>query len=246
MRACRSIPESVYSMGAGGSFGFTPNPDGFRYRDLGFGNFLRGSPQSAPDPTRRPTPWCCRSTKRARSRRSIAPSPDCRLSRGAARPRRMTTSGTVPPPCLPRSACSTAPSSAAACSATTVSNSSAFSTLSSAWFAAVKSIHVVLGNYATHKHPKVLAWLARHRRRTFHFTPTSASWLNAVENFFSTMTRQRIRRGISARLSACRRQSVLILSNTMPTRNPSSGLNSPRRFWPNSTTALYHLFESVH
>jgi hypothetical protein len=39
----------------------------------------------------------------------------------------------------------------------------------------------------------VLAWLARHPRWTFHFTPTSASWLNAVENFFSKMTRQRIR-----------------------------------------------------
>jgi transposase len=62
--------------------------------------------------------------------------------------------------------------------------------------AADKSIHVVLDNYATHKHPKVLAWLTRHSRWTFHFTPTSASWLNAVENFFSKMTRQRIRRGI--------------------------------------------------
>ena len=59
-----------------------------------------------------------------------------------------------------------------------------------------KSIHVVLDNYATHKHPKVLAWLARHPRWTFHFTPTSASWLNAVENFFSKITRQRIRHGV--------------------------------------------------
>jgi transposase len=59
-----------------------------------------------------------------------------------------------------------------------------------------KLIHTVLDNYATHKHPKVLAWLARHPRWTFHFTPTSASWLNAVENFFSKMTRQRIRRGV--------------------------------------------------
>ena len=58
------------------------------------------------------------------------------------------------------------------------------------------AIHVVLDNYATHKHPKVLAWLTRHPRWTFHFTPTSASWLNAVENFFSKMTRQRIRRGV--------------------------------------------------
>ena len=42
----------------------------------------------------------------------------------------------------------------------------------------------------------MLAWLPRHPRWTFRFTPTSASWLNAVENFFSKMTRQRIRRGV--------------------------------------------------
>ena len=53
----------------------------------------------------------------------------------------------------------------------------------------------MLDNYATHKRPKVLAWLARHPRWIFHFTPTSASWLNVVENFFSE-TRQRIRRGV--------------------------------------------------
>ncbi len=56
-------------------------------------------------------------------------------------------------------------------------------------------IEAVVDNYATHKHPKVRAWLARHPRWTFHFTPTSSSWLNAVETFFSTLTRQRIRRG---------------------------------------------------
>jgi len=59
-----------------------------------------------------------------------------------------------------------------------------------------KVIHTGLDNYATHKHPKVLAWLSRHPRWTLHFTPTSASWLNAVENFFSKMTRQRIRRSV--------------------------------------------------
>ena len=58
-----------------------------------------------------------------------------------------------------------------------------------------KLIHAILDNYAAHKHPKVRAWLERHPRWTFHFTPTSASWLNAVENFFSKITRQRIRRG---------------------------------------------------
>jgi transposase len=58
-----------------------------------------------------------------------------------------------------------------------------------------KLIEAVVDNYATHKHPKVKEWLARHPRWTFHFTPTSGSWLNAVENFFSVLTRKRIRRG---------------------------------------------------
>jgi transposase len=58
-----------------------------------------------------------------------------------------------------------------------------------------KVIHAILDNYAAHKHPKVLAWLARHPRWVFHFTPTSGSWLNAVETFFSALTRRRIRRG---------------------------------------------------
>lgn len=57
-------------------------------------------------------------------------------------------------------------------------------------------IHVILDNYASHKHPKVRAWLARHPRWTFHFTPTSASWLNAVEGFFARLTCRRLQRGV--------------------------------------------------
>jgi transposase len=56
-------------------------------------------------------------------------------------------------------------------------------------------IHVVCDNYATHKHPKIQAWLARNPRISLHFTPTSASWLNLVEVFFSIISRQAIRRG---------------------------------------------------
>ncbi len=58
-----------------------------------------------------------------------------------------------------------------------------------------KVIHAIMDNYGAHKHPKVLKWLGRHPRWTFHFTPTSGSWLNAVETFFSALTRRRIRRG---------------------------------------------------
>lgn len=57
-------------------------------------------------------------------------------------------------------------------------------------------LHLIADNYATHKHPKVKAWLARHRRFHMHFTPTSASWINQVERFFGLITHQRIRRGV--------------------------------------------------
>src|SRR5580693_4340540 len=59
-----------------------------------------------------------------------------------------------------------------------------------------KVIHVVLDNYATHKHAKVRAWLDRHPRFVFHYTPTSASWLNAVEGFFAKLAKRRLKRGV--------------------------------------------------
>jgi transposase len=59
-----------------------------------------------------------------------------------------------------------------------------------------KAIHVILDNYAAHKHPKVREWLQRHPRFTFHFTPTSCSWLNAVEGFFARLTNRRLKRGV--------------------------------------------------
>ena len=77
-----------------------------------------------------------------------------------------------------------------------------------------KLVHAIMDNYAVHKHPKVLAWLARHPRWTCHFTPISCSprrpracvpaasdrarcarWLNAVEGFFATSSKRRLRRG---------------------------------------------------
>ena len=56
-------------------------------------------------------------------------------------------------------------------------------------------LHLIVDNYATHKHPKVKAWLSKHPRFHLHFTPTSASWLNQVERFFAHITQERIRRG---------------------------------------------------
>jgi transposase len=56
-------------------------------------------------------------------------------------------------------------------------------------------LHVVLDNVSTHSTPAVKAWLERHPRITFHFTPTSASWMNQIETWFGILTRQAIRRG---------------------------------------------------
>jgi len=59
-----------------------------------------------------------------------------------------------------------------------------------------KTLHLIADNYATHKHPVVQEWLAKHPRFHMHFTPTSASWLNMVERFFRDITTERIRRGV--------------------------------------------------
>jgi len=56
-------------------------------------------------------------------------------------------------------------------------------------------IHLIADNYATHKHPRVKAWLVRHARFHIHYTPTYASWLNQVERWFALITQQAIRRG---------------------------------------------------
>jgi transposase len=56
-------------------------------------------------------------------------------------------------------------------------------------------LHLVADNYATHKHPRVQRWLARHPRFQMHFTPTSSSWLNLVERWFRDLTQKRLRRG---------------------------------------------------
>lgn len=57
-------------------------------------------------------------------------------------------------------------------------------------------VHLIMDNYATHKHANVKAWLEKHPRFHFHFTPTSSSWLNQVERWFRDLTEKNLRRGI--------------------------------------------------
>jgi transposase len=57
------------------------------------------------------------------------------------------------------------------------------------------AVHAIIATMPPTKHPKVREWLKRHPRWTFHFTPTSTSWLNAVEGFFAKLTTRRLKRG---------------------------------------------------
>ena len=59
-----------------------------------------------------------------------------------------------------------------------------------------KALHLIVDNYATHKHPVVQAWLTKHPRFHMHFTPMSASWLTMVERFFRDISQNRLRRGV--------------------------------------------------
>lgn len=79
-------------------------------------------------------------------------------------------------------------------------------------------LHLIVDNYATHKHPKVGAWLTRHPRFHVHFIPTSSSWLNLVERFFREIITKRIRRGVFRSVAALERaiQEYLDAHNADP------------------------------
>jgi transposase len=90
-------------------------------------------------------------------------------------------------------------------------------------------LHVVADNYATHKHPAVQAWLAKHPRVRMHFTPTSGSWLNLVEVFFGIINRQAIRRGRSPRSRTSSPPSKPSSTPGTTAANPSCGPRPPTK-----------------
>jgi transposase len=85
---------------------------------------------------------------------------------------------------------------------------------------AYADIHLILDNYATHKHPKVKSWLAKHPRFHLHFTPTSASWMNLVERFFRDLSQDVILPGSFASVEdlTARIWASLEERNLRPTR----------------------------
>jgi hypothetical protein len=95
-------------------------------------------------------------------------------------------------------------------------------------------IHIVLDNYATHKHPKVKAWLAVRRRWHLHFIPTYSSWLDLIERFFALISDKTIRRGsFHSVRDLVAKIDHFVIHYTRPA-NRSSGPPSPAPSWLNS------------
>ena len=91
-----------------------------------------------------------------------------------------------------------------------------------------QEIHIVLDNYATHKHEAVLGWIERQKRIFLHFTPTSASWVNLVQRFFQTLTQKQIRRGVFTSLPHLEKLPAPIFEQ-LQRRSATLGLDKDRR-----------------
>jgi transposase len=91
------------------------------------------------------------------------------------------------------------------------------------------AVHVIVDNYAAHKHPKVLDWLARHPRFVFHFTPTSASWLNAVEGLFAVLAKRRLKRGVFRSLQELKDAIHRFIADTNADPKPFSWTKDPNK-----------------
>lgn len=88
-------------------------------------------------------------------------------------------------------------------------------------------VHLVLDNYATHKHPAVQEWLQHHPRFHLHFTPTSASWMNQVETWFSLLERKAIRRGVFHSVAALRTAIQRFLDAWNDQKHPFTWVKTP-------------------
>ena len=96
---------------------------------------------------------------------------------------------------------------------------------------AERELHLILNNYATHKHPRVQKWFEKHPRFQLHFTPTSASWLNMVERFFRDLTVNRLRRGVFHTVPDPVAALQQYIKESQPlSGRPKPGTSSPK--WP--------------
>jgi transposase len=110
---------------------------------------------------------------------------------------------------------------------------------------AKKAVHVIIDNYAAHKHPKVLEWLDRHPRFTFHFTPTSTSWLNAVEGFFAKLSKQRLKRGVFRSVEELKAAIHRFLADANQNPKPFTWTKDPRKIIA-AVKRGYQVLDSIH
>jgi transposase len=108
-----------------------------------------------------------------------------------------------------------------------------------------KAVHVIIDNYAAHKHPKVLQWIAKHPRFVFHFTPTSASWLNAVEGFFANLAKKRLKRGVFQSVQELKEAIHRFLDETNANPKPFTWTKDPNKIIA-AVKRGHQVLDSIH
>jgi transposase len=109
----------------------------------------------------------------------------------------------------------------------------------------MKAVHIIVDNYATHKHPKVLEWIENHHRFVFHFTPTSTSWLNAVESFFAKLTKKRLKRGVFRSLQELKDAIHRFLDHTNAKPKPFTWTKDPNKIIA-AVKRGHQMLDSIH
>ena len=108
-----------------------------------------------------------------------------------------------------------------------------------------KTVHVIVDNYAAHKHPKVLEWIENHPRFVFHFTPTSASWLNAIESFFANLTKKRLKHGVFRSLQELKDAIHRFLDHTNAKPKPFTWTKDPNKIIA-AVKRGHQMLDSIH
>jgi transposase len=108
-----------------------------------------------------------------------------------------------------------------------------------------KAVHVIVDNYAAHKHPKVFEWVEKHPRFVFHFTPTSASWLNAVEGFFAKLTKKRLKRSVFRSLQELKDAIHRFLDDTNANPKPFTWTKDPNKIIA-AVKRGHQVLDSIH
>ena len=108
-----------------------------------------------------------------------------------------------------------------------------------------KAVHIIVDNYAAHKHPKALEWIDKHPQFVFHFTPTSASWLNAVESFFAKLTKKRLKRGVFRSLQELKDAIHRFLDDTNANPKPFTWTKDPNKIIA-AVKRGHQLLDSIH